>query len=84
MEEGKKGPERNKSASMFDYSSSWLTKYEILRREDWLKANERLATLSGQNTEALLEAFQLGFIAGIHVTQDAIDNETKKGTEKLD
>lgn len=75
MEEEKKSTDWKKSAPVFDISDPWKTMELTMRLEDWKKANERLSVLSAQNTEALMEAFRLGFLAGVHFTQDTFEKE---------
>jgi len=39
------------------------------------KKNRQLGALSAQNTDALIEAFHLGYLAGVHFTQDIYEKE---------
>lgn len=78
MEDRAKKYDRKKAAPVFDSMDPWKLKAVLMRSDDWEKANERLGALSAQNTDALIEVFNLGFLAGVHFTQDTYEKERQK------
>lgn len=75
MEERGKAFDQKKSAPLFDSEDSWRLMETMMRREDWKEINERMAAISAQNTNALIEIFQLGFRSGVRFAQDTYEKE---------
>lgn len=69
--EDKKG----RSAPLFDTGDSWRLMEITMRTDDWAEANKKMSEYSAQNTDALIEIFNLGFRAGIHFAQDTYEKE---------